>query len=62
VDTLLGWTFRWRDCHCIVDEAGLIVSGGRVAKDPEALVTFFRATGIVVAIRRPDGTLVHLLI
>ena len=33
---------------CIVDEAGLIVREARVASDPEALIAFFRATGMAM--------------
>ena len=33
---------------CIVDEAGLIVREARVASDPEALIAFFKATGMAM--------------
>jgi transposase len=33
---------------CVVDTAGLIVREARVASEPEALVAFFRASGMVM--------------
>lgn len=42
---------------CIVDDAGRIVREARAASEPEALVAFFRTSGMVNAARWPGGVL-----
>ena len=45
---MLGWTCRWKTAICIINDTGLIVREARTASEPEALVAFFRASGIAM--------------